>query len=100
MSVNSVFHDHPVWLPQYKRDFNRSTFEKFEFECRFPSRRGADDFGSSSSHEKSKIEVQKMDKIVKPNVSPNKKKDDGDDGDGDGDGDPAKKKKGKEDEVS
>ena len=62
-------------------------------------RRGADDFGSSSSHEKSKIEVQKVEGVVKPNVSPNKKKKEKDgDADGDGDGDTAKKR-GKGDEV-
>ena len=46
-----------------------------------------------------------MEGVVKPNVSPNKKKDgkdgtDGqDDGEGEADGDTAKKKKGKEGEV-
>ena len=67
----------------------------------FTMRRGADDFGSSSSHEKSKIEVQKVEGVVKPNVSPNKKKKEKEkdgDADGDGDGDTAKKK-GKGDEV-
>ena len=64
--------------------------------------RGAEDFGSSSSQEKSKIEVQKVEGVVKPNVSPSKKKENNKDGkDGEGaDGDTAKKKgKEKEDQV-
>ena len=63
--------------------------------------RGAEDFGSSSSQEKSKIEVQKVEGVVKPNVSPSKKKENKDGKDGEGaDGDTAKKKgKEKEDQV-
>ena len=63
--------------------------------------RGAEDFGSSSSQEKSKIEVQKVEGVVKPNVSPSKKKENKDGKDGErADGDTAKKKgKEKDDQV-
>ena len=77
--------------------------ENIEFECWLSKHRGAEDFGSSSSQEKSKIEVQKVEGVVKPNVSPSKKKENNKDGKADGegaDGDTAKKKgKEKEDEV-
>ena len=72
-----------------------------EFECHIILYRGAEDFGSSSSQEKSKIEVQKVEGVVKPNVSPSKKKENKNGKDGEGaDGDTAKKKgKEKEDQV-
>jgi WD40 repeat protein len=64
--------------------------------------RGVDEFGSSSTQEKSKIEVEKMDGIVHPNVSPGKEgrkdKDNGNENGNDNGNDKEEQKKKKDDD--